>query len=135
MITSEQCSIEVSSPFQTPFTNPLISYDVPTSMEPASSFPALRRVNPGALNALQQVVFLSALAFAAPAIPLNSLPGESSSLSAVRYVFARPRVRRLSLQEARLMAMSVHLETESLIRKDRLAEAKFYSNLFPESDD
>ena len=131
MITSKECIIETS--LGTPFTNPLIRYDEETAVWPATSqtTPVTR---PVARAALHQALFLSALALAEPAIPLNSVTGGSSSQRIVRYTFSRPQAIKLSIREARLLALAVHEETESLLEADRLGEARRFLDLNPEAD-
>jgi len=60
--------------------------------------------------------------------------GESSSQRIVRYTFSRPQARKLSIREARLLALAVHNEAESLLKNDRLGEARLYVDLTSEVD-
>lgn len=134
MITTDQSELEVAVSSRTPHTNPHVCYDDETAFGLTASSMEVGSPTRMAQPSLPTVVFLSALALMAPAIPLNAAPGETSSLVSVRYDLARPTSRRLTICEARLLALAAHAEAEKLIREDRSSEARTYLNYSSECD-
>lgn len=86
---------------------------------------ASRSLRPSSLLGGMQNLVLAVAAITSPHISISELPNPSQSVSSV-IVWGIPRKgRKISLREARQIALRILEETERDLRAERSAEAKF----------
>jgi hypothetical protein len=124
MITSG-CDVEVE--VRCPVTSPSISYDQFFTSGSRSSVVRAKSNPSKMLGVLRPLVLASSFAATASTISLPSLPvAEATRLSSPDVA---PKLvetpRRISLRQAREIAMAAHLFVEAGLREDRAQEARW----------
>ena len=127
---------EGSEDIVSPVTTPIIAYDETSSGTSSSKDDISYTRAPKRGNSLPQIFFASTLiAFTTPIISLPDLPLSRPTYQRIfDQTVAIERSRRITLREARTIALQAHYLFEEGLRNDRIQEARLMELAFNENE-